>query len=41
MNLSWTTSFPVEDLDIIQEVYEALTQAAPSLNIMLQTYLVA
>ncbi|KAF6656999.1 5-methyltetrahydropteroyltriglutamate--homocysteine S-methyltransferase [Paenibacillus polymyxa] len=33
-----TTSFPVEDLDIIQEVYEALTQAAPSLNIMLQTY---
>lgn len=33
-----TTSFPVEDLDIIQEVYEALAQAAPSLNIMLQTY---
>ncbi|MBJ8192850.1 5-methyltetrahydropteroyltriglutamate--homocysteine S-methyltransferase, partial [Bacillus cereus] len=27
-----TTSFPAEDLAIIQEVYEALTQAAPSLN---------
>ncbi len=33
-----TTSFPTEDLDIIQEAYEALAQAAPSLNIVLQTY---
>ncbi|WP_226002509.1 5-methyltetrahydropteroyltriglutamate--homocysteine S-methyltransferase [Paenibacillus sp. BJ-4] len=33
-----TTSFPAEDLDIIQEAYETLTQAAPGLNIMLQTY---